>query len=472
MNSKYPNILFVFADQWRRQSVGFMGREPVRTPEIDRFASQGVVLGQALSTSPLCSPSRSAMLTGRYPFTTGVTTNCKPGLDVALREEERTLGDWLKAHGYATGYIGKWHLDVPEQGEGGVPQSAARGWDAFTPPGPKRHGFDHWYAYNADDTHLAPHYWRDTPDMIRAGQWSPEHETEEALSFIEKWERSGCQRPFALFLSWNPPHQPFDQLPESLKTMYRDVHAPVPPNLVQGEEGEQAMGDLRLYWAAISGLDRQFGRLMKKLQTAGITDDTLVVLTSDHGELMGAHVPGEHKNVWYEEAIGVPCLFRWPGKLPAGGRSDVLFTGVDLAPAILALAGLPVPEAIEGTDLSPFLLDPAGGGGQPRPRAALLCGYPASVGDHREAVRRGVDINGYGWRALRTASHTYAVKRGLDDADYTRLLYDLERDPYQIAPWPATGFPPEQRRLASALEKELRERLAVLGDPFFQTGPE
>src|SRR5690625_4268409 len=200
MIQRQPNILYVFADQWRRQAVGYAEEDPVVTPNIDRFAKESMVFSQAVTCTPLCSPHRASLLTGKYPLSTGVYTNCKVGADVMLREEETCMSDVLKQAGYQTGYIGKWHLDLPEKNHTDNPESGAEGWDAYTPPGPKRHGFDYWYSYGAWDSHLAPHYWQDSPEKIQVDQWSVEHETDRAIAFIQNRKK---EQPFALFVSWS-----------------------------------------------------------------------------------------------------------------------------------------------------------------------------------------------------------------------------------------------------------------------------
>ena len=207
-----PNLIYIFADQWRAEAAGFMNADQVSTPNMDRFASQGACFVNAYSTFPLCSPHRASLLTGKYPFCCGVWTNCKIGLEeiVMLRPQEICISDVLKEHGYHTGYIGKWHLDAPEQNFVREPVSGARDWDAYTPPGERRHGFDYWLSYGTYDVHLDPHYWSDSPEWMRPGKWSVEFETDKALEYLEGREEQG--QPFALFVSYNPPHLPYEML--------------------------------------------------------------------------------------------------------------------------------------------------------------------------------------------------------------------------------------------------------------------
>lgn len=244
------------------------------------------------------------MLTGRFPLLTGVTTNCRPGTKIKLNDNEVTIGNMLKEEGYQTGYIGKWHLDVPESSIDPKPLSGAINWDAYIPPGPRRFGFDFWYSHNANDRHMSPHYRSDTHDKIISGKWSTKHETVVAIRFIKERDTS---KPFCLFVSWNPPHQPFEEVPEQYKAMYADKPLHVRPN-VNAQGMEQTEKYMRNYFAAVTGTDHEFGRLMAALDEAELTEDTIVVLTSDHGETMGVHGWLGHKNIWYEESIGVLLL--------------------------------------------------------------------------------------------------------------------------------------------------------------------
>ncbi|PWV99319.1 arylsulfatase A-like enzyme [Paenibacillus cellulosilyticus] len=456
-----PNLLFVFADQWRRQAAGYRNEDPVLTPEIDLFAESSLTLDNALSCFPLCSPNRSSMLTGRYPLTTGVTTNCKLGLPVAIKPGETSIGNTLKEAGYATGYIGKWHLDLPEQNKVPEPESGARHWDAYTPPGLQRLGFDFWYSYGAYDVHHAPHYWSDSPNMIQVNEWSLKHETDMATRFIRERDKSS---PFALYVSWNPPHQPFEQVPERYRTLYTDLELELNPNVV-GEGEVQAKRYLHDYYAAVTGMSEQFGRLLTVLEEEGIVENTIVVLTSDHGETMGAHGWLEHKNIWYEEAIGVPFLIRWPGQVKIG-REDVLLNSVDQAPTLLGLMGIPKPACMEGKDLSDHLKTEFKDERIEKPASAFICHYPGGLREHEEARRYGLDVNAFGWRGIRTIRYTYVVIRefAVTNASVTRLLYDNVADPYQLHPTIIVS--PRNDSIQEGLERELRSWLNQIGDSF------
>lgn len=463
-----PNLLFVFADQWRRQSVGFMKEDPVFTPNIDNFARESLVLDNATSSCPLCSPHRAALLTGKYPISTGVFTNCKPDLDIRLKPEEICISDVLKAEGYKTGYIGKWHLDVPEVRYCESPESGARNWDAFTPPGPGRHGFDFWHSYGTYDNHLSPHYWQDNSEMININKWSVEHETDVAIDFLKRCEKG---KPFALFLSLNPPHSPYDLVPDKYKDMYKDMDINLRPNVIvenvkchTGEESESGINNIvkaaKNYFAAISGIDENFERLLKQLEESEIDENTIVVLTSDHGDMMGSHGMMA-KHVWYEESIGIPFMIKFPRKIKPG-RLDTLLNSADVMPTLLGLMDFDIPKSVEGTDFSGVLA----GGRKDTVTSAFISAYPGRDIFIKAFNEKGVDILEYGWRGIKTKEYTYVVNKGYfpDYKGEERLLFDNKSDPYQLNPIRLQK--PDEHPVASELEKELKSYLDKLNDPF------
>jgi arylsulfatase A-like enzyme len=477
--SRKPNILYVFADQWRRQAVGMMNEDPVRTPNMDRFAEESLVFAQAVSCTPLCSPHRSSLMTGKYALSTGVYTNCKTGLPVMLFPDEIGIGDVLKQGGYSTGYIGKWHLDLPEANLADNPRSGAKEWDAYTPPGPKRHGFDEWYSYGTHDEHLTPHYWKDSEEMIQVEEWSVKHETDMAIAFLDRHARADA--PFSLFLSWNPPHSPFELVPEAYKALYRDEVLPKRENvavqdpflvhtgehIAGGEEAWQRFS--KDYFAAVTGIDEQFGRLLRRLEELGIADDTIVVLTSDHGELLGSHgMMAKHS--WHEESIGVPFMIRWANGIPRG-RTDVVLNTVDIMPTLLELAELPVPGTVQGQSVAGWMRGTRDQGGAANPigawddRVAYISAFPgrlAAVEAFREA---GLDHRDFGWRGIRSEHYTYVADRGYaPGSGITRWLYDLREDPYQLRPKMLNCS--SEHAVAELLERALQRYLTLTNDGF------
>lgn len=460
------NLLFVFADQWRRDAVGFAGKDPVKTPNMDSFARSGVYCTDAISTFPLCSPHRASLLTGKHPLSTGVFTNCKTGLSMGLKEEETCIGDVLKSCGYHTGYIGKWHLDEPDRNKSDQPESGAKNWDAFTPPGPRRHGFDFWYSYGACDQHLSPHYWADTPKQIQAHTWSPEHETDVAIDYLKKQK---SEEPFALFISWNPPHSPYDQVPDKYLDLYRDEDIPLKENVdltnihhhtyePAGYSKEELIQITKEYYAAVSGLDDQFGRLIQTLKDQGLYDDTIIVLSADHGDMMGSHGLMA-KHVWYEESIGIPLILGGAGLQPS--VCHTLIGSPDFMPTLLGLLNLPIPETVEGTDCS----EDISGNPVHKDNICYLAACPGRdifLKAFEEAGKSPLD---FGWRGIRTSRYVYIVEAGYDTTPHvSRLLYDLQEDPLEMNP--VSVGRPSNHPAAMELEEKLIEWLKQQKDGF------
>lgn len=442
-----PNLLFVFPDEFRRQAVGCMGEDPVLTPNLDRFAREGVVFTSAVSNRPVCSPYRASLLTGRYPFSTGVTTNCYTATtqyDVFLKESERCISDVLNDEGYSCGYIGKWHLETPHEPYL-YPRKSGEAWDEYTPPGPRRHGFDFWHSYGCHDNHMKPHYWTgDAPRdaYVEVDEWSPRHETDTAIEFI----RNRGDKPFALFVSMNPPHMPFEMVPQEYVERYghkSSIDLLTRPNVnLDTEQGREARRWGKHYFAAVTGVDEQFGRMMACLEEEGLDDNTIVVFTSDHGEMMGSH--GKmYKSVWYEESFGVPFLLRWPGHLRPGSE-DLILSTPDIMPTLLSLMGLKdrIPSQVEGGDYSRVIQ----GKGGPRPTSALYLNHNPATPD-------------IGARGLRTDRYTYVIDR--TPTGEQRYLYDNQRDPYQLKN--TAGTDPT---LEKHLEQQLQLWLNRTQDPF------
>lgn len=466
-----PNLVYVFADQWRRSAMGCAPyADPVHTPHMDAFAASGVLCTDAISCCPLCSPHRAALLTGKYPFSTGVFTNCKPSLPIAIRDTERTIGDILLGAGYRTGYIGKWHLDVPEERTHRFPESGARRWDAYTPPGPGRHGFQEWLSYGAWDEHLKEHYWKDTPAQIHADKWSVEYETDRAIDFLARHEND--REPMCLFLSWNPPHPPYDKLPEGLleqvpqnialrpNAVLTGVHNHTREAAPDGAYGSAA--DMRLttrrYYAAVQGLDEQFGRLLAALQAYGYGEDTYVVLSADHGDMMGSHaLIGKH--VWYEESIGIPFVVAGPGVEP--GRCGTVIGSPDIAPTLLGLLGIPVPDCMEGIDCAEDIRSHMAR----EDKMTFIGARPGLDCYLKEFAQAGLDPAAFGWRGVRTKKCTLVADAGYlpqKDNACGWLLYDLVHDPYALHPQVPDMTDGEAQRLGRLLARHLQKE----NDPF------
>ena len=342
--------------------------------------------------------------------------------ELRLSPEHECFGHVLTRNRYQTAYIGKWHLWANQLGHHELTRNA------FVPPGPYRLGFDGlWQAYNFNHEYFdSPYFENDTTRHIRK-QFEPDGQTDEAIRFLQK---AGKQdQPFALFLSWGPPHDPWDRknvraddlaLFEQTKLPrrpnyseqsdpYADNWARLPENYPQQIDGFQ-----QTYYAQTAGIDRNVGRIMQALEEQGLADNTILVFTSDHGEMFGAH-GRRAKYIFYEEAARIPFLVRWPGHVPAKQVSDGLLGTPDIMPTLLSLMDLPIPRSVEGTDLSRLAL---GSGGPSAADAAHMQGMGTTA----------AWTDGTEWRALRDHEYTYAIYH----RDGRELLFHNRRDPYQL----------------------------------------
>jgi arylsulfatase A-like enzyme len=430
--ARRPNVLFVMADEWRAQAFGFAGDPNVHTPTIDRFAGQSVNFEQAVSGCSVCCPSRASLMTGQYPLTHGVYIN-----DVPLEPQGVTLGEAFRQAGYHTGYIGKWHLY-------GSPDGRYGRREAYIPP-EKRFGFEYWKA--AECTHEYNHsFYYEGNDSTK--EYWPGYDavaqTEDACRFVREYARSAD--PYFLVLSWGPPHEPLDGAPERYRALYRDRAIRLRPN-VPAHLQAQAIEELRGYYAHIAALDDCFNRLLDTLQATGTAADTIVVFTSDHGDMIRSQGL-RHKLYPWEESIRIPLLMRYPGKLGSVGRRSVApINSPDIMPTLLGLSGIPVPPGVQGTDYSG--VKPHTQGAVPTRSAFLNLPVPIT-----SALTYGIAE----YRGVRNSRYTYV--RSIKGP---WLLYDNHHDPYQMHNLCGRR---EGKGIQAELERELDTWLNVLNDRF------
>ncbi|MCX6375915.1 MAG: sulfatase [Armatimonadetes bacterium] len=441
-------MIFVLADQLRYQSCGFAGDTKAKTPHLDAFAREGVSFRNAVSGHPVCAPYRASLFTGKYTTSTGMVIN-----ELRMNPNHECLAHMLTRNGYDTGYIGKWHLWANELGNHEDPKNS------FTPPGPNRLGFDgFWAAYNFNHQYYKGYYHRDSPEKIPAKGYEPDFQTGMAIELINKYSRA--KKPFALFLSVGTPHDPWnpENVPPEYYSMFAEDQFSLPPNYKPEDDPyadawgrfkdpkarETIPAMLRGYYAMTANLDWNFGRLLKAIDDAGIRDNTIVVFTSDHGEMLGAQ-GRRAKNIFYEEAARVPFLVRRPGKTPSGLVSDACLNTPDIMPTLLSIAGLPIPSKVEGMDLSHCAYGKPG----PEPKAAFMQNTGACAAWE----------DGYEWRALRDKQYTYAIYR----KDHKELLFDNQADPHQLH---NLADSPKHEVVMKGFRALLKKRMEDLDDGF------
>lgn len=459
-SEEHPNLLVVMADQFRGDALGFRGKEAVKTPNLDQFAQEAVVLTQAVSGYPVSSPARGMFLSGAYPHENGVLTNCQSESahqDVELRQDLTCWSDVLAQAGYAMAYIGKWHLDKPYTPY--VDCSNNKGemaWNEWCPP-ERRHGFDYWVAYGTYDRHLRPLYWnKDSKrdEFYYVDQWGPEHEADLAIQYLDSIRSTG--KPFAMMVSMNPPHTGYEQVPDRYKQEYTTLNvdsiANSLPNLMQSDEKyiQLFKRSVANYYACITGVDEQFGRIIQALEKNGQYDNTIVVFVSDHGDSMGMH-NNIGKNIFYEEAMRVPFLISYGKQLTPRIDQDLLISLEDFCPTVLSLMGFQqeIPATVQTRDLSEQIR----GNREKMPSSQLYMFYGA-VNETGKNLTTGA-------RGVRTLQYTYAI-RYKDGVITEEHLYDRKTDPFQLNN--IAGKHPE---LVKQLRTELKQRMEAVHDPAF-----
>jgi arylsulfatase A-like enzyme len=420
-----PNLVFVFADQWRAQATGYAGNEQVRTPHLDRLAEQSVNFVNAVSGCPVCCPFRASLLTGQYPLTHGVFLN-----DVPLADDAVSIAKVYRHAGYETGYIGKWHLNGTQRG-GFIPRES-------------RQGFDFWRAYGCTHAYNNSFYYAGDDDRKRKWDgYDAIAQTREAQRYIR--EKAG-HGPFAIFLSWGPPHAPYGTAPEKYRDLYKPDAIALRPN-VPASDRAKARAAIAGYYAHIAALDDCLGELVQTLRETGIEKDTILVFTSDHGDMLYSHGNQKKQQPW-DESILVPFLLRYPAAHGAAGRRiEMPINTADIMPTLLGLSGLDIPGTVEGTDFSSVVRRET----PPRDNAALIS-CPSPFGQWTR--QRG----GREYRGVRTRRYTYAR-----DLQGPWLLFDNERDPHQLD---NLCNKPEHAALQTKLEALLKEKLDETSDPF------
>ncbi len=441
--SRRPNIVFIMADDHASRAVGCYGGGLNRTPGIDRIAREGVRADRCFCTNGICAPSRAVILTGKHSHLNGVRDNA-----AAFDGSQPTFPKVLGAAGYETALLGKWHLKSEPT------------------------GFDHWAILPDQGEYY-------NPDLIEMGQTSRRHGyvtdilTDMAAAFLEA--RRGGGRPFLLMLQHKAPHRNWQPAERHMR-LYDDADFPEPPTLfddyatrsraafeqemtirdhmtlasdlklgppparldeAQREAWERAYGpkreaferaaltgDALLRWkyrrylqdylGSVAAVDESVGRILDVLEATGLASNTLVVYTSDQGFFLGEHGWFD-KRFMYEEALRMPLVMRWPGRIPPGSVNRDMLSNLDFAPTFLDAAGLGKPAAMQGRSFLPLA------------RGRRIAGWPESVYYHYfEFPAVHMAKRHYGVRTAR-----YKLIHFYDDIDAWEL-YDLEKDPREL----------------------------------------
>ncbi len=400
-----PNFVIIFTDDQGYADLGCFGGTHVKTPRIDRMAEEGARLTSFYVAGSVCTPSRSALMTGCYPRRIGLANGVfLAGDKNGLHPDEVTIAEVLKPAGYATGMFGKWHLgDQPE----------------FLPT---RQGFDEFfgipYSHDIHPFHgNKRHKFPPLPlmEMEKVIEEEPDADyltkriTERAVDFIARHK----DEPFFLYVPHPIPHRPLHMSPPFMEAVPADIRAKL-----KDEVGVDYATRDKIYNQAISEIDWSVGRILDALKANGLDENTLVIYSSDNGPSVGRTAPlTGGKGSSYEGGMRVPTVVRWPGGVPAGQVNDEVMTAMDLLPTFAKLggAGLPDDRVIDGRDILPVLRGKA-----PSPHDAFFY-YKA---DALKAVRSGK------WKLhFGKANGKDRARRGKGSSSPIAALYDLDADP-------------------------------------------
>jgi len=464
------NFLYIFPDQYRSQAMSFWDdpefkgalrtkQDPVETPAIDLLAHQGVVFTNCTSVHPVSSPHRAMLMSGMYPHQNGVEDlNCYMGRTQGLHDNIVCFTDVLAKAGYETAYVGKTHWERTEplfDKEGNYVGTAkapgghyANPFDTYIPAGPGRHSNKFWFQH-VKDSHMDAWSYSNQPNLVNGKKdgdmcdrpgFTPQIEADIIIDYLKNTvNQRDTSKPFSLFWGINPPHPPY-QSPKYCPQEYYQFYKNMPleqllvrPNVDISKRPEIEM-NARVYFSLVRGVDHEIGRVIDTLKDLGLDENTVVVFSSDHGEMMGSF-GATGKNKIQEESFVVPFIVRAP-KLFKPRLEDLQISTVDIMPTFLDLLGLKdmIPESVEGEDYADGLL--SGNYQGKKPISALF-----------------LNMN---CKGVRTERYSYRV-----DKEGTYAIYDNIKDPYQLHTLKLSEIPQSKAKL---LQSELGKWLAKAND--------
>jgi len=438
-----PNILFLLSDDQRPDTIQALGNPIISTPHLDRLVREGTVFTRALSPNPLCVPSRTEILSGCCGIRRGIAN-----FSTKFDPDQVPLPRVLRQSGYHTWYVGKWHTEGRPQGCGfegslGLFMGGGKATESVDHAGRPVTGYRGW-VFQTDEGRLFPDKGIGlTPDISRAF-------ADAAIEIIGRRARE----PFFLQVSFTAPHDPL-LIPPLYEHKYDPAQIPLPPNLLpehpfdhgnlKGRDellfawprtADEVRKELAAYYAVISHMDEQIGRILTALEQTGQAANTVVIFASDQGLAIGSHGLRGKQNM-YEHTVGVPLILRGPGA-PRGARRNAQCYLRDLYPTICELAGASVPEFVQGKSLLPVLRD------ERRVLYPAVFGY---FGDVQRMIRTG------GWKLI----HYPKIARW--------QLFDLRSDAHEQRDLSAG---PSHSGTLAELQARLRAWQQEVGDPVLQ----
>lgn len=472
-----PNVIIIFPDQFRQYSLGFWSQEenrkylqgnpdPVLTPALDKLAKQGIVFSRSVSNYPLCSPYRGMLLSGMYPDKNGLTTNCRSDRDVGLRKDIDCITDIYAREGYNVSYFGKCHWERTEpvfDEEGNYVGSLedpggnyVNRYDTYVPPGASRHGIDYFFQALKDE-HFNPRIYSSDPQAIAGKKdgelylpkrFSSELESEMIMDYLANThQQRDSDKPFFMMWSLNPPHNPWTEQSTYMDFfhLYTDEGKIDIQNLLTHENADTTVGAYApYYFTNVSAVDHFIGKVLTQLERLERDKNTIVVFSSDHGEMLGSHgLRG--KNVPEIESYSIPFIIKWGDKL-THRVEDLILSVPDIMPTLLGMSDMEhlIPAEVQGKNYSSILMDQ--GAVTEKPRSALY-----------------INPNS---RGIYTGRYMFVV-REKDGKLERAFAYDNENDPGQMHQIAADELPTE---LLSMFKADLYKLLEETGDSWITNG--
>jgi len=438
-----PNFIIYLTDDLGYGDLGCYGNPIIQTPGIDTFASEGVLLTDCHSAGTVCSPSRAGLLTGRNPYRSGFYY-IQGAYGSYLKEEETTIAELLKAHGYETAFMGKWHLSRLEKTE------------KHDEPGPGDQGFDHWFGSTLNafsGPQNFPKFLRNGEEVGKVEGWYCDVLTEEATKWLTQVRDKN--KPFLLVVSTHEPHTPIEP-PKAFSEVYDNAKVDSLEQTIQYGDVGRTEYDIspnkKEYYGTISQLDNAFANLMKTVDEENLKENTMVIFTSDNGPEHPVNLeesqgnwyepirdycfgtPGIYKGMKrypYEGGHRVPGIVRYPAKIPAGTTSDALVVATDFLPTIaeLAQAKIPTNRKMDGIDAFPSFL-----GEKTEREKPYLWLFPTHEDTYFRMPHIAMRYDEYtlmGWFPEKSDDGTTLLEWMKSSIPVKFALYDLTADPGQ-----------------------------------------
>lgn len=465
MSKKQPNIILIYADQMRYDSMSPSGNRVVKTPHLQRLSDEGLTFDNAFASYPLCCPFRASMMTGKHAQGHGMTQNHFP-----LRADQEFLGEHMKDAGYQTFYVGKWHL------EGGPKPGFV--------PADRRFGFDKFVGFNRGHSYLDGIFFKENEQPYRCRRYEPDYQTDHMIRYIDEAVSEEPDKPFLGYISFGPPHHPND-MPEHWRKMYDPAEVQLPVGILSPEEQvriqtervetdcegnmkaalrsrcaygtkkqlepeteEEQRQFIAEYYAMISNIDHNVGRILDHLDRLGLSEDTLVVFFSDHGDMLGEHgYYCGYKPQGYRAAMHVPFIVRYPNGIAAGNRTNAMIdVAVDTPVTLLDLVGAKPLSKADGRSYN-----------------AVLNGEQ----DHRDKIHyQTFRMNDGAW-----GEFTPVPERGIRTKDWLyirqpnrrKLLFDQNADPHELNNL-ASSSDPKHVAVMNDFDAQIEQHMAATGD--------